>query len=95
MSEPKKTAPSSADDGMPPIDFNTFILSMSTSCMMELGEIDSPDGKRQVDLAMAKQTIEILEMLESKTVGNLTGEEERLMEQVLADLREAYKRKSG
>jgi len=60
-----------------------------------LGEIDSPDGVRQVELAMAKQTIDILEMLEDKTVGNLTGEEERLLEQVLADLREAYKRKSA
>lgn len=83
-----------ANDEMPPIDFTTFILSMSTSCMIHLGEVDSPGGGRQLDLPMAKQTIEILEMIGAKTVGNLSGEEERLLEQVLADLRDAYEAKA-
>lgn len=78
---------------IPPIDFNTFVLSMSTACMAHLGEVEGPPGSG-VDLAMAKQTIEILEMLEGKTQGNLTGEEERILSQVLTDLREAYERKS-
>jgi hypothetical protein len=86
---------SETDDGMPPIDFTTFVLSMSTSCMVLLGEIDSPEGGRQTDLAMAKHNIEILEMLAIKTEGNLSGEEERLLDQVLVDLRNAFKRKGG
>jgi hypothetical protein len=81
------------DEAIPPIDFNTFVLSMSTACMAQLGEMSGPEGAL-VDLAMAKQTIEILEMLESKTRGNLTGEEERILTQVLSDLREAYERKT-
>ncbi|HEY8429814.1 MAG TPA: DUF1844 domain-containing protein [Sandaracinaceae bacterium] len=81
------------DDAMPPIDFNTFVLSMSTACMAHLGEVEGPSGT-EVNLAMAAQTIEILEMLEEKTQGNLTGEEERILTQVLGDLREAYERKS-
>lgn len=82
-----------SDDAIPPIDFNTFVLSMSTACMAHLGEVAGPSGA-VVDLAMAAQTIEILEMLEQKTQGNLTGEEERILTQVLGDLREAYERKS-
>jgi len=76
---------------IPPIDFTTFVLSMSTACMAHLGEA----ADAQVNLVMAAQTIEIIEMLESKTAGNLTGEEERILTQVLADLREALARKSA
>ncbi len=83
------------DEAIPPIDFNTFVLSMSTACMAHLGEVTGPGGEQVADLAMAHQTIEILAMLEQKTQGNLTGEEERILSQVLADLREAYERKSG
>ena len=79
--------------GIPPIDFNTFVLSMSTACMAHLGEVAAPDG-HSLDLAMARQTIEILEMLEQKTRGNLTGEEERILSQVLVDLHDAYDRKN-
>ena len=77
---------------IPPIDFTTFVLSMSTAFMAQLGEVEGPEGA-QTNLPMAKQTLEILEMLEAKTEGNLTGEEERILAQVLGDLREAYEKK--
>jgi Domain of unknown function (DUF1844) len=77
-------------DGTPPIDFGTFVLSMSTSCMVQLGEIAGPDGAGDVDLPMARQTLEILQMLEKKTRGNLSGEEERVLGHVLHDLRARY-----
>ncbi len=79
---------------IPPIDFTTFVLSMSTSCMMDLGEVPGAGG-HEVRLPIAKQTIDILQMLENKTSGNLTGEEERILTQVLADLRAAYTAKAG
>lgn len=82
------------DDAIPPIDFTTFILSMSTACMAELGEVEGPEGA-EVSLPMARQTLEILEMIEHKTQGNLSGEEERILSQVLVDLREAYEKKAG
>ena len=78
------------EGGIPPIDFTTFVLSMSTACMSHLGE----DGAAS-NLPMAQQTIEILEMLEEKTASNLTGEEERILHQVLVDLREAYEKAAG
>ena len=75
-------------DGEPGIDFNTFVLSLSTSALVHLG-VAGPDGTPggEVNLPLAKHTIDCLEMLEQKTQGNLSGEEERLLHQVLADLR--------
>ena len=80
-------------DGSPAIDFTTFVLSMSTSCMIQLGELTSPDGA--LDLAMARHTLEILMVLEDKTRGNLTGEEERVLHHVVDDLRVRYAAKIG
>lgn len=77
-------------DGAPPIDFTTFILSMSTSCMIHLGEIAAPEGGTELDLEAARHTIEILQMLDRKTEGQLTGEEDRMLAHVIDDLRTRY-----
>lgn len=74
-----------------PIDFNTFVLSLSASAAMHLGMAPNPmTGETEVSLPLARQTIDLLALLESKTEGNLTGEEERLLAQVLHDLRMQY-----
>ena len=73
-------------DPAPPIDFNTFILSLSTSAAMNLGE-----GKEKtINLPLARQSIDMLVLIEEKTRGNLTGEEERLLAQMLSELRMLY-----
>ncbi len=73
---------------VPPIDFNTFVLSLSASAALHLGLAPDPrTGKPEVSLPLARQTIDLLALLEKKTEGNLTGEEERLLSQVLYDLR--------
>ncbi len=73
---------------MPPIDFNTFVLSMASATFIDLGEIEGPDGKKHPpNLHVARHHIDLLAMLAEKTRGNLTGEEERLLIQVLHDLR--------
>jgi hypothetical protein len=70
------------------LDFATFILSLSHSALVHLGEATHPDGEpAQKDLALARQTIDMLGLLEEKTRGNLTGDEERLLSQILYDLR--------
>lgn len=75
-------------DSLPHIDFATFVLSLSHSALTHLGEAPHPEtDKTEVDLPLAKQNIDILELLEEKTKGNLTGEEERLLSQLLFDLR--------
>ena len=78
----------SEEDSTPPsIDFNTFILSLSTSALMHLGKLPGAEEDTTVNLAHAKQSIDCIALLEEKTKGNLTGEEERLISEVLYDLR--------
>ncbi len=80
-----------AVEGLPNIDFSTFVLSLSHSALMHLGEAPNPEtGKTEQSPALARQTIDLIGMLEEKTRGNLTGDEERLLEQILYDLRMRY-----
>lgn len=80
-------------DGTPAIDFVTYVLSLSSACMVQLDEIAGPDGPAP-DLAGARQSIEILELLEVKTRGNLAGDEERVLGHVIEDLRHRYLKRS-
>ena len=74
-----------------PIDFNTFVLSLSSNVLARVGQVaQSDETPEAVQLALAKQTVDILELLETKTAGNLTGEEERLLNSVLGEVRAAY-----
>lgn len=76
---------------LPAVDFHTFVLSLGSSALLHLGELEPPDGgKPETDLALAKHTIDILTMLETKTRGNLSAAEEKLMESLLYDLRLRY-----
>ena len=85
----------SADDPLPTIDFATFILSLSHSALMHLGEAPHPDTNAvEANRPLAKQNIDLLGLLEEKTKGNLTGDEERLLAQVLFDLRMRYVERS-
>ena len=78
-------------DKLPQLDFATFVLSLSHSALMHLGEVPNPDTDKVTrDLPLAKQNIDLLSLLEEKTKGNLTGDEERLLHQVLFDLRIRY-----
>lgn len=92
MSEPvENPEEGSEQDPLPTIDFATFILSLSHSALMHLGEAPHPEtNKVETNLPLAKQNIDLLGLLEEKTKGNLTGDEERLLAQVLFDLRMRY-----
>ena len=76
---------------LPAVDFHTFVLSLGSSALLHLGELEPPEGGQpEKDLALAKHTIDILTMLETKTRGNLSAAEEKLMESLLYDLRLRY-----
>ena len=77
------------DEGaLPGIDFSTFVVSLSHSALLHLGEAPHPEtDKPETNLLLARQTIDLLGVLEEKTKGNLSGDEERLLTQVLFDLR--------
>ena len=73
---------------MPHIEFGTFVMSLAQSVLMHLGELTMQGEPREKpNLPLAKQTIDILGMLQEKTRGNLSAEEARLLEHLLYDLR--------
>ncbi len=76
---------------LPQIDFATFVLSLRESAYVHLGDVPHPDAEEAVrSLPLAKHDIDLLVLLEEKTKGNLTGEEERLLHQTVFDLRMRY-----
>src|SRR5262245_14315105 len=75
------------DEVLPEIDFGSFVVSLATSALMHLGEVHDEGGTPQVDLPLAKQTIDIISMLRDKTRGNLTDEESQFIDSALYDLR--------
>ena len=87
MSEEKQTE----GQTMPEIDFGMFVMSLASSVLVHLGEIEHPDSRaREANLPLAKQTVDILGMLREKTRGNLTQEEAQLLDNLLYDLRMKY-----
>lgn len=87
---PAESAPP-AGRRLPPVDFPTFVLSLGSSALINLGEAADPTGaSSKRDLPMAKHTIDILSMLEEKTRGNLSPPEAQLLENLLFDLRLRY-----
>ena len=97
--DPKKSEPEqpsgTSKPGEPPralpeIDFATFVLSLGTSVLLHLGELAEPNGQREKNLPLAKQTIDMIGMLQEKTRGNLTEAEEALLASLLYDLRVKY-----
>jgi len=83
-----------SEDSSPPlpdVTFSSFILSMSSSALFHFGELPDPiSNEKKKNIPLAKQTIDILGLLQDKTVGNLTEEEASLLENLLYDLRMRY-----
>jgi len=78
-------------ESLAPMDFSTFVLSLGSSAMVNLGKVQPPEGvSATVDLVAAKQIIDILGILEEKTKGNLTDSEAKLLGSLLYDLRVQY-----
>jgi PP-loop superfamily ATP-utilizing enzyme len=73
------------------LNFSTFILSLTTSALVCLGELPDPITKEKtLNLPLAQQTISIIEVLKEKTAGNLSEDEDNLIGTVLYDLRMKY-----
>jgi hypothetical protein len=76
---------------LPRLDFATFVLSLSHSALVHLGDAPDPSGHvSPPNLELARQTVDLLALLEEKTRGNLTGQEEHVLSQALYDLRMRY-----
>ena len=79
---------SGSKNPLPKIDFSSFILSLYSSGLVQLGKVEDPStGKKTINLDLAKHTIEMIAMLEQKTKGNLTDEENNLLKALLSEIR--------
>ncbi|MDP2647377.1 MAG: DUF1844 domain-containing protein [Desulfobacterales bacterium] len=80
----------------PKINFSTFIFSLNASALVQLGIMEDPStGEKIKNMPLAKQTIDIIGMLDEKTRGNLTEDEEKLSKNILHDLRLMYVKEKG
>ncbi|MFC1579746.1 DUF1844 domain-containing protein [Thermodesulfobacteriota bacterium] len=91
----KEEASGTVEEGqgqpLPEVNFSSLILSLSSSALLHIGEIADPHtGEKKKDLSLAKHSIDIIAMLKEKTEGNLSEEEQKLLDSVLTDLRWRY-----
>ena len=93
-SEAEDAAPEAGEQpaggALPTVDFSSLCLSLGTSALYHMGAVGDPETGAKApapDLPLARQTIDILEMLQLKTQGNLEAEEARLLEGMLYELR--------
>ena len=96
----KESVPSEGQEenyNYPPINFTNFVLSLSTSALFHFGDFPDPagNGKTQRNMPAAKQTIDILDMLNEKTKGNLDEQENSLIQGVLYELKLRYVKEKG
>lgn len=89
MKEGPKGSP--AGKTLPKIDFSGFILSLYSTGLVELGNVEDPStGKKTKNFELAQHTIDMIAMLEEKTRGNLTKDEDNLLKTLLSEIRLAY-----
>ncbi|MBE2248910.1 MAG: DUF1844 domain-containing protein [Myxococcus sp.] len=75
-------------DDADPVSFSAFVLGLASSALIHLGEAPNPEtGAAAVNLVLARQSLDLLELLRHKTRGNLSDEEEQLFKSLLTDLR--------
>jgi len=80
-----------ADGPFLQVDFSTFIFSLFSSALIQLGDMDDPiTGKSEKNITAAKQTIDIIDILKEKTKGNLDEEEDKLLTNASAELKWKY-----
>jgi len=84
-------APETEESPLPEINFTSFIFSLSTTAMYHFGDFPDPVTKEgQRNLPAAKQTIDILSILKTKTEGNLDEDEKQLLDRLLYELQMRY-----
>lgn len=74
-----------------PASFINFLMSIASNAAAALGMMEHPvTGQRGVDLPLGKHWIDVLGMIEEKTRGNLSPQEQQIFTGLLADLRMQY-----
>lgn len=91
---PRPADPQAEPSPAAPFTFSDFILSLATGAMFYLGETTPQGQTGTLDLPRARETIDLLALLEEKTRGNLTSEESSVLTNLLYSLRLQYVEKA-
>jgi len=95
QSDQSQNVKSSQGVTLPEVNFSTFLVSLSSSALVNLGEIEEPGtNQKQKNIQLAKHCIDVIAMLQVKTKGNLTNEENQLIQNILTELRMKYIKES-
>ena len=87
---------SDSNDRSLPVTFSSFVISLAGAAMTHLGQGGQPaEGRPQVNLPLARQTIDLIALLQEKTQGNLDDDEKNLVDTLLAELRTHYATAAG
>jgi Domain of unknown function (DUF1844). len=74
-----------------PVTFSSFVISLGSSSLMLMGEqLDPQQPAMPVNLPQAKEIIDLLSVLDTKTKGNLSPEEQTVLRDMLYALRMKY-----
>jgi hypothetical protein len=84
-----------SDFPLPPATFEFLVISLKMQAEMQMGLIQVTEEKPEPDFRIARHTIDVLAMIQEKTKGNLTLEEQRLIENSLTELRFRFVQESG
>lgn len=80
---------------IPPLDITSLLVPFYTQALVKLGEINDPlSGKAEIDLEYARRLIDLIDLFKEKTKGNLTGEEENFLDNILYQLKKTFVEKS-
>jgi len=91
MDDCTKSCEEKLNESLGAIDFSTFVISLGTSALYHLGaNVPEVQTAGVISLPLARNVIDIIAMLKEKTAGNLTGDEEKLLDALLFDLRLKY-----
>jgi hypothetical protein len=90
------TSPDQTKNSESSVSFSAFVVTIVQSAMVHLGEAPNPEtGGRQMDLDMARHTIDVLNMLKEKTNGNRTEDETKMLDTLLYEVRTKFLTASG
>lgn len=96
QAQPDDLEEPAVDADYPPVNFTNFIISLSTSALFHFGDFPEYEGGEKTrNLPAAKQTIDILDMINEKTKGNLDANEASLIQGVLYELKMRYVKEKG
>jgi len=78
------------------VEFSHFVISLAQGVMVGLGEVPDPETRQtHLNLPMANHSLAVLQMLKTKTAGNLSADEQKLIDALLKDLTEKLEQVSS